>query len=948
MVRATRDEVWNQLHLYFFGQFRIVEGSKPIRLPTRKLELLLSYLVLRPGPHSREKLAAMWWGDVSDVQARASLRNGLAILRKQLSPHFLVADRNMVQLNSAYPLWVDTLVFEAHATQFLNASSSDEGTTALDLYSGDFLIDFYDDWVLAERERLYRLYAEVLLRLTQEMRARSEYQRALTYAQQLLASDATNERAHQHLMFCYMALGDRNAALRQYEVCLRALREQLAVEPSSTTNSLRRWIQQTPREQTSLEALITNVPIPLTSFVGRQHEMAQVKNLLSTARLVTLTGAGGSGKTRLAMQAAIDLVDAFKDGVWWVDLAALVDETLVSRTIAKTLGVSETSNEPLDELLVSFLRPRQLLLVLDNCEHLSSACAQVAGLLLNACPYLTILATSREAMGLTGEYVWYVSTLSVPDPAQALPAEDVMQYESIRLFVERSVAVNPKFQISEANALSVAQVCWRLDGIPLALELAAARAKVLPIQEIAARLHDRFDLLTGGSPSTLPRHQTLRAAIDWSYGLLSQQESTLFRRLSVFAGGWTLAVAEAICSGEGIEEDQVFDLLSRLVDKSLVEMQEQGGRARFRMLQTIQQYSHERLIESGELERVQDRHLDYFLQLGESANPHLGYFLSDMDMAVWLGQFEAENDNLRVALGWSLENENEAEAGLRLAGILHWFWFARGQFSEGRGWLARLLDSSGDVAAETRAQALLTAGYMDCWQGEFASGRTSLEQALSLFRNLEDGRGIAFALHGLGFTAMGEGNAPLSRSLFEESLKAAREAHDMWLTSFALHFLAIVLTYQGNYAPASLYFEEGNLVLQQIGGHKQGLAFSLFHLARIARLQGDFPAARAHHAEGMQLFREVGDRRGIGYSLAGLAVLAAAQDELQRAARLSGAVASLQAVLGSFLEAPLQIEYEREMASVQSSLGEEMFQSAWKAGQAMTIEQAIEYALKGE
>ncbi|HEX6269551.1 MAG TPA: BTAD domain-containing putative transcriptional regulator, partial [Anaerolineales bacterium] len=549
MVQATLGEVSNRLRLYLFGQFRIERGKRPVRLPTRKLESLLSYLILHPDPHSREKLAALWWGDVSDSQARASLRNALAILRKQLGNQLLLADRKVVQLNPTYPLWADALVFQAQATQLLSAPSPEPGILDLDLYSGDFLTEFYDDWILAERERLHDLYVEALLRLTQQMRARSEYQRALEYAQQVLASDTANERAHQHLMFCYVALGDRSAALRQYEACLRALREELAVEPSPTTKSLHQWIQQAPIGKPSLEAAITNVPIPLTSFVGRQHELAEVKKLLGTARLLTLTGPGGSGKTRLANQVAIDLVDAFRDGVWWVDLAALMDETLVSRTVAKTLGVSEAWNQPLNGMLINFLRSRHLLLVLDNCEHLSAECARLAGRLLSACPHLTILATSREALGLTGEYVWYVSRLSIPDPERAFQADQVMQYESARLFVERAVAVNPNFQLTEANALPVAQVCRRLDGMPLALELAAARVKVLPVQEMAARLDDRFGLLTGGSRTALPRHQTLRAAIDWSYDLLSEEERALFRRLSVFAGGWTLAAAEAVCAG---------------------------------------------------------------------------------------------------------------------------------------------------------------------------------------------------------------------------------------------------------------------------------------------------------------------------------------------------------------------------------------------------------------
>lgn len=427
----------------------------------------------------------------------------------------------------------------------------------------------------------------------------------------------------------------------------------------------------------------------------------------------------------------------------------------------------------------------------------------------------------------------------------------------------------------------------------------------------------------------------------------------LLRRLSVFAGGWTLPAAEAICAGEGLEEGEIFGLLSRLVEKSLVEAQERGEATRFRMLQTIRQYSKDRLLESGELGTVRTRHLDYFLRLLETADPHLGFMLPDPEMEDWLGRLDPEQDNLRAAVGWSLQQENRrpaeraalTESGLRLLSLQHAFWFARGRFSEGRTWLTRLLERNVDVPTATRAQAMLTAGYLACWQGDFAAGRSSLEEALARFRRLEDDSAIAFAIHGLGFVALGEGDAPRARSLFEESLRRSREADDRWLASFALHFLAIVLTYQGDHVRATAYFEEGNEIIQSLGGHRQGLAFSLFHLGRIARLQGDHHAARSRHEEALQLFREAGDRRGIGYSLAGFAALAAAEGDGERAARLSGAVASLEEVLGPFLEAPLQSEYDEELASVREALGEERFAAAECEGRAMNLGRAIDYAL---
>jgi predicted ATPase/DNA-binding SARP family transcriptional activator len=963
MVRASTSIT--RLYVFLFGAFRLELNALPVFLPTRKIESFLAYLILHPEPHTREKLAALCWGDVSDVQARASLRTALAAIRKHISAHLLITNRQSIQINSAYPMWVDVFAFEKGIKSKLKESEWELTTNgfqskvnelqrAISLYQGDLLSDFYDDWIFPGREYYRSLYIDTLLGLAQEMRSHSEYEHAIEFAQKVLASDPANERAHQHLMFCYLANGDRSAALKQYDVCQRALREELAVDPLPETTALYQWIRQAPSEVKAREAQITNLPIPLTSFIGRKREMAEVKYLLSTTRLLTLTGAGGSGKTRLAIQVATDLLDGFKDGVWWMELAALKDETLVPQVVAKALGVSEQPNQSLIETLKNFLQFRHLLLILDNCEHLIEACARLVDELLRTCPNLKILATSREILDIDGESTWRVPTLSVPDLQPVSLVNLLTEYEAILLFVERARAVKPNFALTEETAPIGAQICQRLDGIPLAIELAATRVKMLSVKQIAARLEDRFTLLTKGGRITLPRHQTLRAAIDWSHDLLPEKERILFRRLSAFAGGWTLPAAEAICTGAGVEENEVFDLLSRLVDKSLVEVQPGGEEARYRMLQTVRQYSSELLLESGESGTVRNRHLDYFTRLVEAANPHLGFWLPDRDRDLWLSRFEAEYDNLRTAVRWIFETENgppagpetKAEAGLRLAGKLHWFWFARARFSEGRSWLTQLLEIGHNVSTTTRAQALVTAGYMACWQGEFASGRSPLEEALTLFRQLQEGSGIAYALHGLGVVALCEGHATLGCSLFKRSLKEAKAADDKWLTAFSLHFLAIALSYQGKYAQALSYFEEGDALREQLGGNKQGRAFSLFHLARIGRHLGDYAAARSRHAEAMLLFQQTGDRRGIGYSLAGFAVLSAAQGDMQRAARLSGALASLERVLGSFLDAPSQIEYDQELASVRAALDEEVFAAAWDEGQAMTLEQAIEYALE--
>lgn len=946
MTRTIPTKDVTQIRIYLLGRFQIERETKPIQLSTRKNESLLAYLLLNPESHAREKIAALFWGDSSDTEARNSLRNALAVLNKKLEPDLLLTDRQSLQINPETPVWVDVLEFESQATLFLEASTPNTDRVDLELYQGDLLADFYDDWVFPHREHYKNLFLKTLLQLTQELRSKSDYAQAIQYAQKALQYDPANERAHQHLMFCHMAQGDRSAALQQYETCQQALWEVLAVEPATATVALYEWIKQAPAGPKPFEAQITNLPIPLTSFIGRREETAELKRLLLEARLLTLTGTGGSGKTRLAIQVATDLLDAFEDGVWWVDFSTLSEGALLPQAIAKTLGAQEAAHQPLRDTLVNFLRSKELLLVLDNCEHLVDASAQITAHLLTACPQLRIMATSRESLNVAGESVWLVPTLSLPDPQKLSLLDLLMEYEGIRLFVERATAIRSDFALTEANASFVAQICHRLDGIPLAIELAAARVKVLTPQQIASRLDDRFRLLTGGNRTALPRHQTLRAAIDWSYELLTGQEQMLFRRLGVFSGGWTLDSAEAVCSGAGIEAHEILDTLTNLVDKSLVNREdEQDGKSRFRMLETIREYALEALRESGEEDEFRKRHLNYYASLVLSAKPHLGFFLPDNETVAWLRILEPEQDNLRTTLKLSQSDPPLAETGLRIAGNLHWFWLARGQLSEGRSWLEGILGKNHAIPKPVLAQAWLSAGFLGCWQGDFMAARTCLEKSLVLFEELNDSAGIAFSLHGLGFAANGLGEHAAAGPLFGQSLEIARNIDDKWLISFTLHFIAIGTSFQGNHELARSQFEECIDLIKSGHGNAQGIAFSFFHLGRIARLQGDYDLANTHHIESTRIFWQLGDRRGLGYSLSGFACLAFGQEEIKRAARLFGATDSIREELGALLEIILETEYERAKAATREILGDENFQREWSEGYALSLEGAVEYVL---
>ena len=415
-----------------------------------------------------------------------------------------------------------------------------------------------------------------------------------------------------------------------------------------------------------------NLPLELSSFVGREKELAEVRRLLESSRLLTLTGSGGCGKTRLAL-AAGELVEGFEDGVWVVDLAPLADPSLVPQAVASTLGVREQPGRLPTGTLSDYLGSKKVLLILDNCEHLVGACAELAEALLRSCPGLGVLATSREALGITGEVAWPVPALSLPDVRRLPDIESLLHYESAPLFVERAAAVRPTFALTEQNAVAVAQICYRLDGIPLAIELAAARAKVLSVEQIAERLDDCFRLLAAGGRTAMPRHRTLHATMDWSHELLPDEERALFRRLSVFAGGFSLEAAESVCAGEDLERDDVLELLSHLVDKSLVVTSDRDGETRYRLLETIRQYTREKLSESGEAGQVREWHAGYYLALAEAAEPEL----KGERQVAWLERFERDHDNLRAAMRWLLER-GESEKAARLGWALWLFWWIRG------------------------------------------------------------------------------------------------------------------------------------------------------------------------------------------------------------------------------------------------------------------------------
>jgi non-specific serine/threonine protein kinase len=690
-----------------------------------------------------------------------------------------------------------------------------------------------------------------------------------------------------------------------------------------------------------------NLPLVLSSFVGREKELAEVERLLAGGtRLLTLTGPGGCGKTRLALEAAREASGGFEDGAWWVGLAPLSEPDLVPRAVASALGVREVPGRSLEEVLVEHLKARSTLLVLDNCEHLIGACAALADALLPSCPSLRILATSREALGIAGERAWLVPSLTLPDDPQRLPpVEELSRYEAVRLFVERAEAVSG-FALTEHNASAVARVCRRLDGIPLAIELAAARAKVLSVEQIADRLDGSFQLLTGGSRVALPRQRTLRATIGWSHELLSEEERALFRRLSVFADGFALGAAEAVCPGEDLEEDEVLDLLSRLVDKSLVLARERGGEMRYRLLETVRHYGREKLEAAGEAEEVRRRHALFFLELAEEAEPAMLGPRQD----AWMGRLEREHDNLRAALG-RLREEGAVERGLRLAGALGRFWWFRGYFTEGRAWLEELLElaeASGRTAV--RAKALHALGVLIHRSADYAAGdqelaRSRLEESIEIYRELGDGPGAAVVLWNLGRLSNEAGDLETARSSLEEGLELERRSGNergIAQTRSSLGFTALL---QGAHGPARAHLEESLRVLRRLGS-TEDITRCLLFLGHLACDRGDYAAARARFAEMMEDGPLERHRYAVPFALEACVRLAAGEGHPKRALRLAGAADALRQTIGNPLPPAFQAYLRCDLDRARRALNEDEGAAAFEEGQAMTLQEATAHALE--
>jgi predicted ATPase/DNA-binding SARP family transcriptional activator/DNA-binding CsgD family transcriptional regulator len=1004
--RLDSDRATEAVRVKLLGGFSVSVGDREIgqsdwRL--KKAAALVKLLALAPGHRlHREQIMDLLWPNSGRQAASSSLRKTLHSARKVLdaevgSRYLASEDEQLVLCPDAF-LWVDVEPFEDAAAAAHCSRDPAAYRAALDLYAGDLLPgDRYEQWAEEKREELRELYLGLLVELAKAYEERGDLERAVEGLRVAAAREPALEEAHAGLMRLYALLGREGEASLQYERLRVALSKHLGTEPNTATNLLRDEIASgafpstayspTSPSEEDKELLYPprhNLPAPRTSFVGRERETLGVKRELVMTRLLTLTGMGGSGKTRLALEVARSLVSAYPDGVWMVELAPLSGGALVPQAVAQALRVKERPGEPLADTLAEVLRMRQTLVVLDNCEHLVEAVAQLADVLLDSCPRLRIIATSREPLGIPGEIQWLVSPLSVPDTRQHPTVVDLERYESVRLFAERARYRNPTFALTPQNARSVAEICKRLAGIPLAIELAAARIG-LSVEQIASRLDDSLGLLTSGSRTATARQRTLRGALEWSYDLLGGPERALFARLSVFAGGWTLESAEALASGEGLNESVIFDLLSGLVDKSLVAAGATGkGRVRYRMLEPIRQYAQEKLEESGEAERTKRSHALHFLTMAEVAEPEL---LGPRE-GEWWNRLEEDLGNLRAVLSWASERE-ETEFGLRLAGALRLFWLVRRHYNEGREWLEKALADGGEISTMTRAKALEAVGELALWQGDPNRVKAASEEGLELCEESEisDGHHVAFFTWMKAQASVVENDTERATRLAEESLALGRRANDTECVVYSLRALGLISAERGDHGRAREFFEKG-VDLSRDWGSATMQSFFLNDLGWMSLIEDDLVEANALFEEAAALTRELGDAilaelsrhnlawvallrgeleraqvlhkenfarlRGVGTTLSffdgleGLACVAAAKGEAARAARLFGAAAALHESTGIPAANDERTLQEPYLLEARSHLDEVAWEKAWKAGRAMPLESAIGYALSEE
>jgi predicted ATPase/DNA-binding SARP family transcriptional activator len=991
-VNRVMSEAWR---IELLGRLRATRGTRRLtRFRTQKTAALLAYLAcFSERAHPREVLIELLWPDGNPAAGRHNLSVALSSLRNQLEAPgvapgtIILADRQQVSLNAA-AITTDVAAFKTALRAAREAQGSAEKIhwleRALESYQAELLPGHYEDWVLSERRALAESHWQALQQISAELHATGAVESALAYAVRAVAAEPLREAGHYELIKLYAATGQPAAAWRQYRELEQLLWQELQVKPAAALHELAPGLaaqtepvftgppapptarfrndkkraalpagsatEESAQAQSPPETLhklspqsqaepgdTSNLPWQMTRFFGRDEEIAQLSLLLLSEqpRLLTLLGAGGAGKSRLAIETGKQLLEHFNGKVWFVPLAALNEARLIPGAVLEALQLPRAPGlDPLTQLR-TYVAGQPALLLLDNFEQLAAEGRVIVQTLLAQAPLLKCLVTSRVQLNLPGEQVWPVAPLPLPNGATE--PERLLQYPSVALFVDRAQAVRPDFQLTARNAATIAQLCKRLEGLPLAIELAAARAQVLSPARMLERLQNRFELLVSRGRHEA-RHRSLRVALDWSYQMLAPELQRVFAQLSVFRSGWTLEAAESVCA-----DPLALDHLAELTECSLVLTEPRGEELRFAMLETLREYAAEVLAasatEAAAAGQAARRHAEYFLALAETAEPKL----TGPEQPVWLQRLGAEYDNLRAAFEWSQSAAGDPELGLRLAGALHLFLNVSAPLREPLDWLLRALETQ-TAANAARLKALAAAALVSAMQGEGARAIALSQERIELCRAAGDARGLAISLVHVGWTSYEMDDYERAETYLLEALAVARTSGNQWGVAFALAGLTYANAARGDYEHAAQFATEG-LALQQQLGSPYGLAHQLCGLGRIAAGRSQFTQALTHFRASLQMFGQVRDPRCVAQVLEDLAAVVATTQQAARAVTYLGSATALRGAQGTPLYPGQQARQIQLLDRLRQLLGESAFSEAWEHGQRLKLEQAVALAL---
>jgi predicted ATPase/DNA-binding SARP family transcriptional activator/Tfp pilus assembly protein PilF len=978
------------LSLRLFGPFDVRLDGKPLpSFRTRKGQWLLALLALRGGKAvDRSWLAATLWPDAEESRALFYLRRELSDVRRALgsqaqriqspSPQMLVLDLDGVD--------VDVLTFD----EGIRDGGEEQLAAAVRTYTGPLLEGCTEEWIEPERRARDEEFLNAATRAAELAIIRGDFDGAAMIARQAVAADPLRESAQRLLIRALAESGDLAAAALQYRKLRLLLKKQLGVEPEAQTREefariRQRLLEREGETEAPSPSINGKFPHALTELIGREEDVVQVLEMLANTRLLTLTGSGGIGKTSLAMRIAAESASRFRDGAWFVECAPLRDPEDVPRAAADVLGVPPgPSSDPIEGVIAA-IRSKRLLLILDNLEQLLPGCTSTIESILKSCPDVRILATSRTSLGITGGMTWRVPSLGTPAlDERAKPEKDLasrmMEFPAVQLFVERARQADSGFKLTAPYAAAVATICDRLDGIPLAIELAAARATVLSASEIAARIDDRFRLLVGIDPVQPSRHRTLAAAVQWSYDLLDEPQRTLFERLSVFSSRWTLEAAEAVCSGKGLDESEVFEILAQLIDRSLVIRDETPHGPEFRMLETLREYGRHQLFEHGDGERTAARHFDYFLSFAEGARD----LIESAQAAEGMRAISSQIENVRAAASWSL-GEPDWENALRLGITMTRYWSTSGQVREADAfYAAALARCPADDRSLARARAIGSWAIMRDYMGDLPGAKARHEESIALFREQGEDQFLANSLHNLAVVIMQQGDYDASTELLEEALSINRRLKNARGEANNLTTLGNLAGRSGDELSAKAYYE-GALRTHRETGNKISEAITLRNLADVLRSLGDEAQARAMYGEAIALFRETGNNIDLAEAYGSLGRLAQdkgdfdaarsffresleqyeemryavgavgiieyfaglewIRSDLSRAVTLCGAANAIRKELGAPVSPANAKEIESIMATAREAMDEADVTDAWSCGARMSRDEAVAFAL---